>query len=554
MKNRWYKESVFYQIYPRSFKDSDGDGIGDIRGIISKIDYLADLGIDAIWFSPLYPSPNADYGYDISDYCAINPEFGTMEDFDEMVRLLHQKGIRVIMDLVVNHTSDKHKWFEQSRSSRDNPYRDYYYWRDGRGKNGKKPPNNWTSFFLGRAWQYDQTTGQWYLHLFDKNQPDLNYSNPKVIEEVQKVLRFWLERGVDGFRCDVITLLSKREGLPNGTPSIALVGREHFMDGDKMEEILSQFQQVLSQFDAFTVGESPFITVEKALRYASEDKEYLTTVFAFDHVSADNYFGVKQLVKKFNLLQLKKCIARWQHGLYGKSWNTLYWENHDQARIVGRYCSAISHREEGAKMLATVLMTLSGTPFIYQGQEFGTTSAQMTDLSDYRDVETFRSYKTMSKVFGKKKAMKLMAYCSRDNARTPMQWDDSPNAGFTTAQQPWIKVNPNYVNINAAQAQKDENSVLHYYKKLIAMRKQDKAFVYGTYTDMLPKDRNVMAYLRESQYGTLAVAANFANKTVTIKLPPLKDYKAILCNYASAPQLSQKLTLRPYEAVIYKKQ
>lgn len=554
MKNRWYKESVFYQIYPRSFKDSDGDGIGDIRGIISKIDYLADLGIDAIWFSPLYPSPNADYGYDISDYCAINPEFGTMEDFDEMVKLLHQKGIRVIMDLVVNHTSDKHKWFEQSRSSRDNPYRDYYYWRDGRGKNGKKPPNNWTSFFLGRAWQYDQTTGQWYLHLFDKNQPDLNYSNPKVIEEVQKVLRFWLERGVDGFRCDVITLLSKREGLPNGTPSIALVGREHFMDGDKMEEILSQFQQVLSQFDAFTVGESPFITVEKALRYASEDKEYLTTVFAFDHVSADNYFGVKQLVKKFNLLQLKKCIARWQHGLYGKSWNTLYWENHDQARIVGRYCSAFSHREEGAKMLATVLMTLSGTPFIYQGQEFGTTSAQMTDLSDYRDVETFRSYKTMSKVFGKKKAMKLMAYCSRDNARTPMQWDDSANAGFTTAQQPWIKVNPNYVNINAAQAQKDENSVLHYYKKLIAMRKQDKAFVYGTYTDMLPKDRNVMAYLRESQYGTLAVAANFANKTVTVKLPPLKDYKAILCNYASAPQLSQKLTLRPYEAVIYKKQ
>lgn len=554
MKNRWYKESVFYQIYPRSFKDSDGDGIGDIRGIISKIDYLADLGIDAIWFSPLYPSPNADYGYDISDYCAINPEFGTMEDFDEMVKLLHQKGIRVIMDLVVNHTSDKHKWFEQSRSSRDNPYRDYYYWRDGRGKNGKKPPNNWTSFFLGRAWQYDQTTGQWYLHLFDKNQPDLNYSNPKVIEEVQKVLRFWLERGVDGFRCDVITLLSKREGLPNGTPSIALVGREHFMDGDKMEEILSQFQQVLSQFDAFTVGESPFITVEKALRYASEDKEYLTTVFAFDHVSADNYFGVKQLVKKFNLLQLKKCIARWQHGLYGKSWNTLYWENHDQARIVGRYCSAFSHREEGAKMLATVLMTLSGTPFIYQGQEFGTTSAQMTDLSDYRDVETFRSYKTMSKVFGKKKAMKLMAYCSRDNARTPMQWDDSPNAGFTTAQQSWIKVNPNYVNINAAQAQKDENSVLHYYKKLIALRKQDKAFVYGTYTDMLPKDRNVMAYLRESQYGTLAVAANFANKTVTVKLPPLKDYKAILCNYASAPQLSQKLTLRPYEAVIYKKQ
>lgn len=557
MKNKWYKESVFYQIYPRSFKDSNGDGIGDIRGIISKIDYLKDLGIDAIWFSPLYASPNADYGYDISDYKAINPEYGTMQDFDEMVALLHQKGIRVIMDLVINHTSDKHEWFLQSRSSTDNKYRNYYYWKDGRGKDGKKPPNNWTSFFLGSAWQYDEKTKQWYLHLFDKNQPDLNYFNPEVMREIKEILRFWLDKGVDGFRCDVITLLSKTEGLPNGRPSLAITGAEHFIDGKRMPQLLQQLQEVLRQYDAFTVGESVFITVDKALKYTSEDNQLLTTIFAFDHVSADNYFGVKQLVRKFSLKSLKKSISRWQNGLYGKARNTLYWENHDQARIVGRYCSATNHREEGAKMLGTVLLTLSGTPFIYQGQEFGTTSPRMQNIDDYKDVETHRSYKLLSKIFGKKNAMKRMAYCSRDNARTPMQWNDSKNAGFTDGESTWLKVNPNYVQINAEKAEKDQQSVLHYYKKLIALRKSDKAFVYGRYTDLMPRHGKILCYLMESQFGTLLVVNNFCQNPTHWKLPKqisknAECYRLVTSNYADTPQTPVCGTLRPYESAVYK--
>ncbi len=478
-----------------------------------------------------------------------------MEDFETMVKLLHEKGIRVIMDLVINHTSDKHKWFLESRSSKDNPYRDYYYWKDGKGKDGKKPPNNWTSFFLGRAWKYDEKTKQWYLHLFDQDQPDLNYSNPKVMEEIKKILRFWLDKGVDGFRCDVITLLSKTPGLPNGRPTPVLAGREHYMDGPRMTEYLSQLQEVLKEYDAYTVGESVFINVEKALRYASEDKGLLDTIFSFDHTSADNYFGVKQFVRKFNLRHLKKSITTWQHGLYGKSWNTLFWENHDQARIVGRYCSATEHREEGAKMLATVLLTLSGTPFIYQGQEFGTTSPKMQNLDDYKDVETFRSYKTMCKIFGKKKAMKNMSYCSRDNARVPMQWDNSKNAGFTDGETTWLKVNPNYTQINAQAAEEDPNSVLQYYRKLIKMRKEDKSFVYGTYKDLCPKSSKVMCYLRESQYGNLVVVANFTLKNVKFTLPKEltnRNFKNITSNYENSTETLQSVTLRPYETIVFK--
>lgn len=555
MQNKWYKEAVFYQIYPRSFKDGNGDGIGDIAGIISKADYLASLGIDAIWFSPLYASPNADFGYDISDYKAINPEYGTMEQFDEMVRLLHDRNIRVVMDLVINHTSDKHKWFVEARKSKDNPYRDYYYWADGKGKNGKKPPNNWTSFFLGSAWQYDQTTDQYYLHLFDKNQPDLNYHNPKVMEEIKSILRFWLDKGVDGFRCDVITLLDKTDGLPDGKPTIAIRGSEHFIDGPRMESYLSKLQSVLAQYDAFTVGESVFIDVPKALRYTTEGNTYLDTVFAFDHMSADNHFGIKQLVKPFNLVQLKTTIRTWQQGMYGKAWNTLYWENHDQARIVGRYCSATSHTKQGAKMLATVLMTLSGTPFVYQGQEIGTTSPRMQNIADYQDVESLRSFETMRKIFGKKGAMKRIAYCSRDNARVPVQWASTANAGFTDGATTWLKVNPDYVNTNVADEENDPDSVLNYYRKLIALRHADKAFVYGTYKDYYPHDKRLMCYLRESQYGTLFVVANFADKDVKFTVPKEianQGFTFVTSNYDDTPQTLQNCTLRPYEAAVYK--
>lgn len=554
MKNQWYKEAVFYQIYPRSFKDSNSDGIGDIKGIISKIDYLVDLGIDAIWFSPLYASPNADYGYDISDYKAINPEYGTMEDFDEMLNLLHKNNIKVIMDLVINHTSDQHEWFQKSRDV-NSKYHDYYYWRDGKGKWGKKPPNNWTSFFAGSAWQYDEKVGKWYLHLFDKNQPDLNYFNPNVMKEIQQILRFWLDKGVDGFRCDVITLLSKTFGLPNGAPSPFLCGREHYIDGPRMEELLGQMQEVLREYDAFTVGESVLINVPKALRYTTEGNEYLTTVFAFDSVNADNYFGLKQLVRPFSLRKLKKSMRTWQHGLYGKSWNTLFWENHDQARIVGRYCDPIVHREEGAKMLATVLMTLSGTPFIYQGQEFGTTSIRMTDINDYQDVEAIRTYNQMKGIFGAKGAMKRTSYCSRDNARTPMQWDSSKNAGFTEADTTWLKVNPNYIDINAAYAERDPDSVLHYYKKLIKLRKNDKSFVYGTYKDYYRNSKKIWAYLRESEYGKLFVVCNFANSDTSFTPPKeitKQHFEILTSNYKDSCGTPQKTKLRPYEAIVYK--
>lgn len=555
MKNQWYKESVFYQIYPRSFKDSNGDGIGDINGIISKIDYLKELGVDAIWFSPLYASPNADFGYDISDYRQINPEYGTMEDFDRMVEKLHENGIRVIMDLVINHTSDRHKWFAESRNRKDSPYRDYYYWADGRGKNGRKPPNNWTSFFVGSAWQYDETTNQWYLHLFDKNQPDLNYFNPKVMEEVKDILRFWLNKGVDGFRCDVITILSKTKGLPNGKRRIALTGKEHYLDGERMEELLGELQSVLKEYDAFTVGESVFITVDKALRYTTEGNEYLTTVFSFDHTSCDNRFGIKQLPKKFSLKQLKKALTTWQNGLYGRSWNTLFWENHDCARIVGRYCSATKNKDKGAKMLATVLLTLSGTPFIYQGQEFATTSANMKNISDYKDVDALRSYALLKKIFGKKRAMKKIAYCSRDNARTPMQWNAGKNGGFSDGNETWLKVNPDYVNTNAEAAALNPDSTLNYYKKLIKLRKSDKSFIYGTYRDCAKSNKHVLAYLRESEYGTLFVVNNFANKTV--KFTPAKtlmnkDFRLVTSNYGDTPMQLQPLTLRPYESAVFK--
>lgn len=553
MQNKWYKTAVFYQIYPRSFKDSNGDGIGDITGIISKVDYLASLGIDAIWFSPLYASPNADFGYDISDYKAINPEYGTLEEFDTLVKLLHARNIKVIMDLVINHTSDKHHWFTEARKSRDNPYRDYYYWADGKN-NGKKPPNNWTSFFVGSAWQYDEQTNQYYLHLFDKNQPDLNYHNPKVMEEIKDILRFWLDRGVDGFRCDVITLLDKTDGLPDGKRSIALTGKEHFIDGPRMEQYLAELQTVLSKYDAFTVGESVNITVPKALRYTSEEHTYLDTIFAFDHMAADCH-GIKQFVKKFNLVQLKNTIRMWQQQMYGKAWNTLYWENHDQPRIVSRYVPDPAYREQGAKLMATILMTLSGTPFVYQGQEIGTTSAKMTDIADYQDVESKRSYAVMRKIFGKKGAMKRIAYFSRDNARTPVQWSDAPNAGFTDGETTWLKVNPAYKQINVAAEEADPDSILNYYRKLIALRHADLAFVYGTYRDFYPKSKQLMCYLRESNYGTLFVVCNFAAKDTHFALPKElvgQNFRLVTSNYADTAETLADCTLRPYEAAVYK--
>ncbi len=551
-----YKRMCFYQIYPRSFCDSDGDGIGDIKGIISKLDYIASLGVDGIWFSPLYSSPNSDYGYDISNYREINAEYGTMADFDELLTEMHKRDLKCIMDLVVNHTSSLHKWFLHSASSKDNAYRDYYFWRKGRGKEGKKPPNNWTSFFTGSAWKYDERTQEWYLHLFDENQPDLNYSNPKVKEEIKDILRFWLDKGVDGFRCDVVTIMKKTPGLPDGKGFLALVGKEHYIDNIGMPELLKEFRDdVLSRYDTFTVGESVMITVEKALMYIDERDMALNTVFAFDHMAADNYFGIKQLVRKFNLNILKKSNERWQRGLYGKGWNANYLENHDQARIVGRFCSdEKEYREKGAKMLANVLFFLSGTPFVYEGQEIGMTSIKMTELEGYKDVETYRTYRLMRKLgFSHKKTMKAIAYCSRDNARTPMQWNESANGGFSKAETTWLPLNPNYREINVQSQLKDPNSILNYHKKLIQLRKTHDEMIFGTYTLLNIGGRKLYAYLREYKDKALLVISNFTKKNYNFKAPRFGNAKTKLfvSNYDDSPQTLGDCVLRPYESVVY---
>lgn len=550
-----YKRMTVYQIYPRSFCDGNGDGVGDIPGIISKLDYIKDLGVDAVWFSPLYQSPNADYGYDISDYTAINPEYGAMEDFDRMLDEMHKRGLKCIMDLVINHTSSSHRWFEESRKSADNPYRDYYFWRKGSGKGGKKPPNNWTSFFLGSAWQYDKQTDMWYLHLFDKDQPDLNYQNPAVLREIKDILRFWLDKGVDGFRCDVFSLLDKTVGLPRGRGMLALVGKEHYIDNKNMFAILKEIKtDVFDKYDVFTVGESVMITVPKALRYINEKNQVLNTVFAFDHTSADNFFGIKQFVRKFNLNKLKSANERWQKGLFGKAWNTTFWENHDQARIVGRYCSDEKpFREAGAKMLAIVQLFLSGTPFIYQGQELGMTSIRMADINDYRDVEAKRSYAVMKKIFGAKRAMKRIAYCSRDNARTPMQWNGGYQAGFTTGAEPWIKINPNYPEINAESQRNNPDSVLGFYKKLLKLRKTHDEMIFGTYETLKTGGRKLYCYLREYEGKRLLIVANFSKRELKFTPPALNNAggKLFVSNYPDSPETLSACALRPYEALVY---
>ncbi|MEG1710679.1 MAG: alpha-glucosidase [Clostridia bacterium] len=551
MNKQWQKDLIVYQIYPRSFRDGNGDGKGDIEGVIEKVDYLQSLGVNAVWFSPLYCSPNVDYGYDISDYKRINPEYGTLEQFDEMVKLLHARKIRVIMDLVINHTSNEHMWFKESQKSVDNPYRDYYYWRKGKGN---KPPNNWTGFFSEKAWEYDKNTDMWYMHLFAKNQPDLNYGNPKVIEEIKSVLKFWLDRSVDGFRCDVITLLSKTEGLPNGKNSIALVGKEHYVDGNSIHELLLQLKQVMDEYDCFTVGEGVLIDTTKALTYIeNNEKQQLNAVFTFEHMNADNHFGIKYLMSKMRYRKLKRTLGRWQTELYGKAINTIYFENHDQPRAVGRFCSDSTYADKGAKMIAVMEMGLTGIPFIYEGQEIAMTSIKMQDLSQYKDVECLNMYKMMRKLrFSQKYVMRAIAYASRDNARTPMQWNDSENAGF--GGKPWISINPNYKEINVENQEKDANSVLNFYRKLIAIRKSNGAMKYGEYKEYFPLSSKVYVYTKTYEKEKVLIVINFTSKSVSFKLPKEIRYqsrKVLINNYVGRENYESSYKLRPYEATIY---
>ncbi len=553
MVKTWWKEAVIYQIYPRSFMDSNGDGIGDLKGITSRLDYLKYLGVDVIWLSPVYQSPNDDNGYDISDYRDIMDEFGTMEDFDEMLAQAHKRGIRIVMDLVVNHTSDEHKWFMESRKSKDNPYRDYYIWREG--KEDGSAPNNWGACFGGPAWEHDEETDMYYLHLFSKKQPDLNWENPKVREEVFDMMTWWCDKGIDGFRMDVISMISKTEEMPDGEVK-DLYGNPnpYCVNGPKVHAYLQEMnEKVLSKYDIMTVGETPAVTTELAKQYAGEDTHELNMVFQFEHVEGDGKYG-KWTDEKVPLIRLKKIMSKWQTELYGKAWNSLFWDNHDQPRAVSRFGDdRPEHREVSAKMLATCLHMMQGSPYIYQGEELGMTNYPFRSEEEFRDIESVNAIKEWcdSGVVSKEDFWPCLLKKSRDNARTPVQWDDTENAGFTTGT-PWIGVNPNYTEINAKAETADENSVFHYYKKLIALRKQNPVMVYGKYELLLEDSEELFVYTRTLEEEKLLVVCSFSDKETVFEIPDEFVGKACLISNRENVYDKKQVVLKPYEAFVLK--
>ena len=554
MNKAWWKEAVVYQIYPRSFMDSNGDGIGDLNGITEKLEYLKELGIDVIWLSPVYQSPNDDNGYDISDYQAIMEEFGTMEDYDRMLARAHELGIKIMMDLVVNHTSDEHAWFVESRKSVDNPYRDFYIWR--KGKDGKEP-NNWGSCFSGSAWKYDSQTDMYFLHLFSKKQPDLNWDNPKVRDRVFDMMNWWCEKGIDGFRMDVISLISKPEGLPDGIPGETGYADSGCANGPHVHEYLKEMnRKVLSHYDLITVGEASGVTLEEAKKYASADGSELNMVFQFEHMGsgpeADNRYG-KWDSHKMPLPVWKKILSRWQTGLEGKAWNSLFLSSHDQPRSVSWFGNdSEQYREISAKMLGTCLHMMQGTPYVYQGEELGMCNAYFDQLEDYRDIESLNAYKELTETCGvsHEEMMGYLKRISRDNARTPMQWDDSANAGFTTGT-PWIKVNSNYPKVNAKQEVSDPDSVFSYYKKLIRLRHENEIIVYGDYKLLAPENEALFIYTRMLGTQRLMVLCNFTEKEVPIPAEVTEqipaDAQLLIGNY---PEQKEKM-LQAYEARVY---
>jgi oligo-1,6-glucosidase len=557
----WWKESVVYQIYPRSFADSNGDGIGDLRGIIAKLDYLQALGIDVIWLSPVYKSPNDDNGYDISDYQAIADEYGSMADWEELLAGMHERGIKLIMDLVVNHSSDEHRWFVESRSSKTNPYRDYYIWRPG--TDGHEP-NNWFSFFSGSAWEYDAATNEYYLHIFSKKQPDLNWDNPQLRQEIFAMMRWWLAKGIDGFRMDVITLISKVPGLPDGPVTSAdryQWGGSYFVHGPRLLEFLQEMkQQALAGYDTLTVGEAPEVTTPQAIELTDAQAGPLNMLFQFEHMGLDSdesrglgKWGFKDL----DLRDLKRSISRWQKDLEGKGWNSLYLSNHDQPRALSRFGNDGQYRLESAKMLATFLHTLQGTPYVYQGEEIGMTNVRFESINDYRDIESLNMYREFVQERGMQpQAVLAMIYAKgRDNARTPMQWDAGEQAGFTSGT-PWIQVNPNYQQINVAQAIADPNSIFAYYQQLIRLRKANPVIVYGNYDLVQETDAAIYAYTRTLEDDRLLIILNFSASTPTFALPAAMasdNAELLISNYPVDPaEAIAGLTLRPYEARVYR--
>lgn len=548
MNRKWWKEAVAYQIYPRSFMDSNGDGIGDIQGIISKLDYVKNLGIDVIWVSPIYKSPNADNGYDISDYQEIMDEFGTMEDFDELLKETHKRGMKLIMDLVINHTSDEHPWFVESRKSKENSFRDYYIWRPG--KEGKEP-NNWESIFGGSAWKYDEKTNEYFLHLFSSKQPDLNWENERVRKDLYNMVNWWFEKGIDGFRVDAITHIKKKPGLPdlpNPKRLKYVPSYSAHMNQDGILDFLQELKKnTFDKYDIMTVGEANGVQAEEAEEWVGEKKGIFNMIFQFEHLDLwgkDTNTGIE-------IHKLKKILSKWQEGLDGIGWNALFLENHDQPRAVSTWGNDGIYREMSAKSLATMYFLMQGTPFIYQGQEIGMTNVQFPSIDDYNDVEAKNLYRNKRKEgMSDQEIMEIIWKTVRDNSRTPMQWNAEKNAGFTTGR-PWLKVNPNYKEINVELALRDENSIYHYYKKLIEIRKKYQALIYGSYDLILENHNEIFAYTRKLEDEQVLVLTNLFANNATFNLPASlksKKKKLLLSNYHHD---LKPLELRPYEARVY---
>ena len=552
-KKCWYKEMAVYQIWPRSFCDGNGDGIGDLWGVLSKLDYIASLNVDGIWFSPLYPSPNSDYGYDISDYRNIHPDYGNLDVFKQVLDGAHERGLRVFMDLVVNHTSDEHPWFIESKKGKDNPYHDYYYWRKGKGK--KSPPNNWDSLFEGRAWEYDEELDEWYLHIFSKKQPDLNMANPKVREEVKDIMRFWLDMGVDGFREDVITYISKAEGLPGAKVKLpAATGMQYYTNLPKVHDYLAEFKRdVLDFYDCFTVGEGPRMEPSVALGYVKEGpNKVLDMMINFAHMEAD-CFITDFLQRPFDLKKLKKAFTGWQLDMYGKGWNALYLENHDHPRIISRYGSE-KYRVESGKMLAASYIFQRGTPFVYQGQEIGMVNTPLDSLDDYKDIMTHNNARIARSLgLPKKTVLKLAQKASRDNARTCMQWSDGKNGGFSEVE-PWFVVNPNYPQVNVESQLDDPKSLLNFYRDALQFRRDNPIVIYGDYAEHYSKSSQLYVYERNYEGKKLLVICSFTEKPVRFDAPDgieLKEQAQVFGNYDANFVIANGFTTRPYEMRVY---
>lgn len=548
MKKNWWKEGVVYQIYPRSFNDSNGDGIGDISGIIEKLDYIKSLGVDIIWLCPVYQSPNDDNGYDVSDYRGIMDEFGIMKDFDNLLAEVHGRGMRLLMDLVANHSSDEHVWFKEAKTSKDNPYRDYYFWR--KPANGGLP-NNWPSFFGGSTWEYNTATDDYYLHLFTKKQPDLNWENPKVRQEVYDIIKYWFDKGVDGFRMDVISLISKRLEFENApTDNLGEIVKKYYANGPRIHEYLQEMnKEVLSKYDVMTVGEGPGITLDNGLEYVAEDRNELNMIFHFDHMFIDNGPTGRLDPIPYDLVSFKRVFSDWDEKLKNEGWNSIFLGNHDFPRMVSRFGNAEEYHAESAKLLALLLLTLRGTTYIYQGDEIGMTNVAYADISEYNDVETTNAWKrALEQGKDMEQFLTVVHKQSRDNARTPMQWSKEKNGGFSKTK-PWLKSNPNYGQINVELQKKDPNSILNFYKRMILLRKENHTLIYGDYRCVNPEDKQLYCYERWDREARFFIVLNMSDENATFSQLKSASHELVIGNYS---KINDNHELRPWEAKLFK--